>query len=164
MRDLSLLKYFLGVEVARSLEGIFLCQQNNILDINIQSGLLGARRSNIPMEQNHHLTLVTDPFLEDAEKYMRLVGRLIYLSFTPSDLTYVVHILSQFMEPPRQEHWAATLRTVHYLKGYLGQGILLRTDCGLQLTCWCDLNWANYPFTRPSLTGWPVFQGHSPVS
>lgn len=43
MKDLGQLKYFLGVEVARSVEGIFLCQWKYALDIVVDPDLLGAR-------------------------------------------------------------------------------------------------------------------------
>ena len=92
------------------------------------------------------------------------MGRLIYLSFTRPDLAYTVHILAQFMQHPRQHHWDVALRCVRYLKGCPGQGILLRADCNLQLTGWCDSDWASFPLTRRSLTGWLVFLGSSPIS
>ena len=57
MKDLGILKYFLGVEVVRSFAGIFLCQCKYVLDIIAKVGLLGAKSSNVPIEQNHHLTL-----------------------------------------------------------------------------------------------------------
>ncbi|GAA0162013.1 hypothetical protein LIER_18204 [Lithospermum erythrorhizon] len=43
MKDLGILKYFLGVRVARSQEGIFLSQRKYILDIISEVGLLGAK-------------------------------------------------------------------------------------------------------------------------
>ncbi|XP_056698313.1 uncharacterized mitochondrial protein AtMg00810-like [Spinacia oleracea] len=96
--------------------------------------------------------------------YRRLVGRLIYLAFTRPDLAYTVHTLAQFMQHPRQEHWDAAIRTARYLKGCPGQGILFRADCDLQLTGWCDSDWASCPLTRRSITGWLIFLGGSPIS
>ena len=43
MKDLEMLKYFLGVEVARNPKGIFRCQQKYALDILSEVGLLGAK-------------------------------------------------------------------------------------------------------------------------
>lgn len=69
------------------------------------------------------------------------------------------------MRSPREEHWEATLiRVVRYLKKCSGQGILLRSDCALQLEGWCDSDWASCPLTRRSLTRWFVLLGTSPMS
>ncbi|XP_021725291.1 uncharacterized protein LOC110692563 [Chenopodium quinoa] len=142
MNDLGVLKYFLGIEVARNSEGIFLCQRKYTLDIIAESGLLGARPAGTPIEQNHTLATSETPQVAEPEMYRRLVGRLIYLSFTRPDLAYTVHILSQFMQHPRQAHWEAALRTVR----------------------WCGADWASCPLSRRSITGWLVFLGNSPIS
>ncbi|KAH7538135.1 hypothetical protein FEM48_Zijuj03G0166900 [Ziziphus jujuba var. spinosa] len=164
MKDLGALKYFLGIEVARSSAGLFLCQRKYTLDIVSEAGLLGAKPCGFPIEQNHRLGLVNGELLSNPESYRRLVGRLIYLAVTHPDLAYSVHILSQFMQEPRIEHWEAALRVVRYLKGTLNQGILLRADSDLSLHGWCDSDWAACPVTRRSLSGWLVFLGHSPIS
>ena len=164
MKDLGPLKYFLGIEVARSSAGLFLCQRKYTLDIISETGLLGAKPVGFPMEQNHKLGLASGNMLSDPEPFRRLVGRLIYLAVTRPDIAYSVHILSQFMQEPRTDHWDAALRVVRYLKGTPGQGILLRSDSDLSLQGWCDSDWAACPITHKSITGWLVFLGHSPIS
>jgi len=56
------------------------------------------------------------------------------------------------MQAPKETHWEAALRVVRYLKGNPGQGILLRKDCDLQLSSWCDSDWTGCPLTRRFLT------------
>ena len=82
MKDLGVLKYFLGIEVARGPGGFFLCQQKYALDIITEAGLLGTKPARVSMEQNHGFALSTSQLLADLEPYCRLVGRLIYLCFT----------------------------------------------------------------------------------
>lgn len=164
MKDLGVLKYFLGIEVARNPSGLFLCQRKYTLDIISEAGLLGAKPASFSMEQHHKLAHATGALLVDPLPYRRLLGRLIYLAVTRPDLAYSVHVLSQFMHEPRQEHWEAALRVVRYLKSSPGQGILLRSDSDLSLSGWCDSDWAACPLTRRSLTGWLVFLGQSPIA
>ncbi|KAJ4751619.1 Retroelement pol polyprotein-like [Rhynchospora pubera] len=164
IKDLGQLKYFLGIEIARGPSGLFLCQRKYVLDILAECGLLGAKPTATPMEQNHRLAELVSDKLKDPEKYRRLVGRLIYLTITRPELCYSVHVLAQFMQDPLQAHYDAALRVVRFLKGNPGQGILLRADGNLQINAYCDSDWASCPLTRRSLTGYFVMLGNSPIS
>ncbi|RVW42748.1 Retrovirus-related Pol polyprotein from transposon RE2 [Vitis vinifera] len=55
MKNLGGLKYFLGIEVARSRQGIFLSQRKYILDLLAEVGLLECKPADIPIVQNHKL-------------------------------------------------------------------------------------------------------------
>ena len=164
MKDLGPLKYFLGIEVARNAEGIYICQRKYALDIISETGMLEAKPATFPLEQNHQLALSTSPLLTDPQRYRRLIGRLIYLGVTQPDLAFSVHILAQFMQSPREAHWEVALRIVRYLKAYPGQGILLRREGDFQITGWCDSDYASCPLTRRSVTGYIVQLRDSPIS
>lgn len=164
IKDLGTLKYFLGVEVARSPSGIFLCQRKYTLDILAECGMLGAKPAYFPMEQQHQLSQNSGSPIDDPAQYRRLIGRLIYLTITRPEITYSVHILSQFMQKPCQGHLDAAMRILRYLKSCPGQGIFLSASNDLQLRAYCDADWASCPMTRRSLTGYFVMLGSSPIS
>ena len=164
MKDLGIFKYFLGIEVARNASGIYICQRKFALDIITEAGLLGAKPASFPLDQNHRLALADGTILSDPKRYRRLVGRLIYLCVTRPELSYAIHILSQFMQVPRQEHWDAAIRVVRYLNWNPGQGILLMAGHPLTLTAWCDADWGACPLTSRSLTAWFIQLGDLPVS
>ncbi|CAL2263055.1 unnamed protein product [Prunus armeniaca] len=88
MKDLGDLKYFLGVEVARSSKGIFLSQHKYVLDLLKETGMLGCKPVETPIVEKHHLCL--DPKQEFVYKgrYHTLVERLIYLAHTRPDIAY----------------------------------------------------------------------------
>ena len=134
------------------------------MDIIVEARLLGAKPSNVPIEQNHRLTLGTNLLFPHPDQYRRLVGRLIYLCFIKPELSYCVHVSSQFMQAPKETHWEAAFHVVRYLKGNIGQSVLLCKDCDLQLSDWCDSDWTKCLLTRRSLIGWFVLLGCSSIS
>ncbi|KAK3020642.1 hypothetical protein RJ639_046426 [Escallonia herrerae] len=90
IKDLEKLKYFLGIEVARSKEGIFVSQQKYVLDLLEETGKLHCRPSDTPIEPNHRLAEFMEGEPTDKGMYQRLVGKLIYLSHTRPDIAYAV--------------------------------------------------------------------------
>ncbi|CAA7049516.1 unnamed protein product [Microthlaspi erraticum] len=64
-KDLGKLKYFLGIEISRGPDGIFLSQRKYALDTIAETGNLGSRPAATPLEQDHKLATVESPLLDD---------------------------------------------------------------------------------------------------
>ena len=77
-----------------------------MLNLLTEIGMLGCRPAATPIEQNYHL-MIDDGTPIDRKRYRRLVGRLIYLSHTRSDITFAVSIVSQYMHDLRERHQKA---------------------------------------------------------
>nr|KYP65665.1 Copia protein [Cajanus cajan] len=164
MKDLGTLTYFLGLELSRGNTGFCLCQRKYTLDIFKESGMLDCKPATFPMEQNHNLASDKGELFSDPPQYRRLIGRLIYLTITRPEITYSIHILSQFMQEPRQPHWEAAIRILKYLKSSPGQGILIPRHNDLKLEGFCDLDWASCPTTRRLISGYLMKLGSVPIS
>lgn len=69
MKNLGGLKYFLGIEVARSKQGIFISQRKYVLDLLTEVGLLEYKPTETPIVQNHNLEEYLNQILADKGRY-----------------------------------------------------------------------------------------------
>jgi hypothetical protein len=119
MKDLGELFYFLGIEVIHSPKGIWLLQRQYALNKLSEYGMTGCKPISIPLEQNVKLSVDEGDLMEDTTMYRRIVESLIYMTITRPDLSYVVGVLSQFMQTPRKSHLDAVRRILRYIKHIL---------------------------------------------
>ncbi|KAL0412816.1 UNVERIFIED_CONTAM: Retrovirus-related Pol polyprotein from transposon RE1 [Sesamum radiatum] len=152
IKDLGLAKYFLGLEIARSTTGTSITQHKFIRDIISDVGLQSAKPASSPLPAGLKLSSHTSAPLSNPEQFRRLVGRLLYLSFTRPDISFGAQQLSQFVHAPCQVHLDAALHLVRYLKGCPERGLFFPASNSFTLAGYCDADWASCADTRRSLT------------
>ena len=83
--------------------------------------------------------------------------RLNYLTITQPDISFLMSVVSQFLQSPCDSQWDVVIRIVHYIKGTLGQGVLYENGGHTQVIGYYDADWIGSPAERRSTSGYCVF-------
>jgi hypothetical protein len=162
LKDLGQLHHFLGMHVQHTPSGIFLSQQQYMLEILARVGMTDCKSCSTPVDLNPKLPSDSAP-VSNPTDFRSLAGALQYLTFTRPDLFYAVQQIYLHMHDPR-DHLAALKRILRYVRGTLHLGLLIRPSSQHELTVYSDADWAGCPDTRKSTSGYAVFLGGSLIS
>ena len=80
MMDLGKMKYFLGVEVLQTLEGIYLSQKKYAYELLEKFGLQNANSMKNPIVPDFKLSEKGECARIDATVYKQLIGSLMYIT------------------------------------------------------------------------------------
>ena len=80
-----------------------------MLDILEDTGLMGAKPIETPMDPNVRLCVDQGELLPSTDNYPRLVGKLNYLTITRQVIAFAMSAASQFMSAPHLTHMEVAL-------------------------------------------------------
>ncbi|CAN1170240.1 Retrovirus-related Pol polyprotein from transposon TNT 1-94 [Linum perenne] len=164
IKDLGNLKFFLGMEFARSKDKLFVNQRKYVIDLLEETGMMDCRPVDTPMDANLKLRVCAKEEVKNQERYQRLVGKLIYLAHTRPDIAFAVSVVSQFMHAPGAAHFDAVYRIIRYLKGAPGKGLMFTRHGNLNVEAYTDADWAGDVNDRRSTSGYCTFVGGNLVT
>ncbi|KAL0641292.1 hypothetical protein Bca4012_103186 [Brassica carinata] len=168
IKDLGEMKYFLGIELCRSKEGLFISQRKYTLDLLKDAGIQGDKTAKMPLEDGYKIPregeVEDSKAFHDPKLYRKLVGKLIYLTITRPDICFAVNQVSQHMQVPKEHHWRMVERLLLYLNGTSSLGVWMGCNKSTEVVGYCDADWAGDRADRRSTTGYCTFIGGNLVT
>jgi hypothetical protein len=117
MSDLGFFHYFLGLQVLKTNEGIFLSQSKYACDLIRRFHMDDCKPSPSPFQSRVKLVATCTSVEVDSTMYNQLVGSLLYLTHTRLELSFVVDLVDRYMKTPHEIHWKVVKIILRYVRG-----------------------------------------------
>ena len=137
-KDLGKLKYFLGIEIFQSKSGVVMNQRKYALEILVETSMLDCKPVDTLMDPNVKLVPRQGEPLRDPRRYRRLVGKLNYHTIIRPNISFLVSVVSQFLQSPCDSYWNAVICILCYIKGTPCQRVLYENKDHTQIVRYCD--------------------------
>nr|GEX42562.1 hypothetical protein [Tanacetum cinerariifolium] len=142
------MKFFLGLQVNQFSNGIFINQSKYILDLLKRYGMENCDTVLTPMVEQAKLKLDLVRKPVDHSDYRSMIGSLMYVTSSRSDIMFSTCICARYQENPNEHHVSAVKRIFRYLKGTINFGLWYLKDYGFDLTAYLDADHAGCHLDR----------------
>nr|GEX93540.1 uncharacterized mitochondrial protein AtMg00810-like [Tanacetum cinerariifolium] len=158
------LTFFLGLQVKQKDDGIFISQDKYVAKILRKFGLTDGKTASTPIDTKK--PLLKDPGGKDVDIhiYRSMIGSLMYLTSSRSDIMFAVCACSRFQVTLRVSHLHVVKRIFRYLKGKPHLGLWYLKDSPFNLVAYSDSDYAGASLDRKSTTGGCQFLGYRLIS
>ncbi|XP_068339218.1 uncharacterized mitochondrial protein AtMg00810-like [Pyrus communis] len=159
MTNIGLMTYYLGIEVKRNEEGIFIFQESYMKEILKKFKMGDCKPISMPVECRVKLNKHDKGKRVDPTFFKSLVRSLCYLTCTRPDILYAVELVNRYMENPTTTHSKTTKRILRYLKGTINFGLFYSSSSNYKLVGYSDSDSAGDSDDRKNTTGFVFFMG-----
>ncbi|WVZ58115.1 hypothetical protein U9M48_008420 [Paspalum notatum var. saurae] len=104
------LQFFLGLQIKQGLEGTFVHQAKYTRDIFKKFNMGDSKPMTTPMSTNTALNADKDGEAVDQKEFRGMIGSLLYLTATRSDIQFAVCLCARYQASPRTSHRQAVKR------------------------------------------------------
>ncbi|GJY36610.1 retrovirus-related pol polyprotein from transposon TNT 1-94 [Tanacetum coccineum] len=120
--------------------GIFINQSNYVLEILTKYGIETCDPIGTPMKIKDKLDLDQNGTLVDAIKYQSMIGALMYLTSSRTDIIHATCLCARYQDEPTKKHLKEVKRIFRYLRGTVNMGLWYTKDSGFELTVFSDVD------------------------
>jgi hypothetical protein len=99
----------------------------------------------------------------DNTLYQTLVGSLLYLTHTWSDLSYAVGAVSRYMKESHELHWKVSKRIIRYVQGTTDYGINYAVGFALNLISFANSDWSSNSTNHNSTSRYMIILGSNTI-
>ncbi|GJT62283.1 retrovirus-related pol polyprotein from transposon TNT 1-94 [Tanacetum coccineum] len=146
------LKFFLGIQIHQSTNGIFINQAKYAQEILKKHGMTSCDSIGTPMD-----TKPLDADLSgtpvDQLKYHSMVGAIMYLTSSRPDIVHATCYCARYQARPTENHLKEVKHIFRYLKNTINMGLLYPKDTSFKLTAFSNSDHAGCFDTRKSTSG-----------
>ncbi|XP_028062238.1 uncharacterized protein LOC114265618 [Camellia sinensis] len=154
MTDLRRMTFFLGMQVHQKQNEIFLCLHKYATEILKKFSMEECKPTATPMNQKEKFCKEDGAEKVDERPYRSLIGCLMYLTTTRSDIIHAVSSLSRYMHCDSEIHFQAGKTILRYLKGTIDYGIRFSQVKNFSLHGYSDSDWAGCVDDMRSTSGY----------
>jgi len=147
------LSYFLGLQIKQLKNGTFVSQPKYIKDMLMKFGMDDAKSISTPLGTNGSLDSDTSGNMVDQKLYRSMIGSLLYLTASRSDVMFSVCMCVRFQASPTESHLKATKRILRYLKHTQNVGLWYPKGGKFELIGYSDSDYVGCKVERRSTSG-----------
>ncbi|GJS04151.1 putative ribonuclease H-like domain-containing protein [Tanacetum coccineum] len=153
MSSIGELTFFLGMQVKKKEDGIFISQDKYVTEILKKFGFTDVKTASTPMETQKPLLKDEDGEEVDVHLYRSMIGSLMYLTSSRPDIMFTVCACARYQVSPKVTHLHAVNRIFRYLKGQPKLGLWYPKDSPFDLPAYTNIDYAGESLDRKSTIG-----------